>query len=122
MNRAGTAILMRSPAKSRLILIGTAVAQSPCRLPFHETRSMTRQPDEDYVVIVHYFGQRGRSGTGRDTWTIWLGGEKQGERVTVASAVELASDAALTHSGAPWLLDETGYPLMPLESPAKSAH
>jgi hypothetical protein len=29
---------------------------------------------------VHYFGQRGSSGTGRSTWTIWLGGEKQGER------------------------------------------
>ena len=39
---------------------------------------MTRRPDEDYDVIVHYFGQRGTRSTGRDTWTIWLGGGETG--------------------------------------------
>ena len=76
---------------------------------------MTRQPDEDYDVVVHYFGQRGSSGTGRPTRTIWFGGEKQGERRTLEAARELACDGATVHSRPAWLLDETGYPLRPIE-------
>ena len=74
-----------------------------------------RRPDEDYDVIVHCFAQRGSSGTGLPTWTIWLGEEKQGERVTLESALELARDVAAERSRPAWLLDETGYPLKPID-------
>ena len=47
---------------------------------------MTHQPDEDHDVIV----QQRRQRDGRDTWTIWLAGEKQGERASLESAIELA--------------------------------
>ena len=76
---------------------------------------MPRQPDEDYDVIVHYFGQRGTSGATRPMWTVWLGEEKQGERVTLESALKLARDVAAVYSRPAWLLDETGYPLKPIE-------
>ena len=33
----------------------------------------------------------------------------------LASALELACDVALVHSRPAWLLDETGYPLKPIE-------
>ena len=46
-------------------------------------------------------------------WTVWLGGEKQGERETLQTAIELAGDVAALHSRSAWLLDETGYPLKP---------
>ncbi len=75
---------------------------------------MTREPDEDQDVIVHQ-GRSYSEGGSRDTWTIWLGGEKQGERETLASATELACDVAAMHSRPAWLLDETGYPLKPIE-------
>ena len=52
---------------------------------------------------------------GRDTWAICLGREKQGERLTLASAIELARDVAVMHSRPAWLLDETGYPWKPIE-------
>ena len=65
---------------------------------------MTPRPDEDYDVICHQFRQR----DGRDIWTIWLGGDKQGERDTLSAAIELACDVAAVHSRAAWLLDETG--------------
>ena len=73
---------------------------------------MTHQPDEDHDVIV----QQRRQRDGRDTWTIWLAGEKQGERASLESAIELARDVAAMHSRPAWLLDETGYPLKPIES------
>ncbi len=76
---------------------------------------MTRQPDEGYDVIVHYFGQRGTRGATRPTWTVWLGEEKQGVRVTLKSALELARAVAAVYSRPAWLLDETGYPLKPIE-------
>ena len=72
---------------------------------------MTHPPDEDHDVICHQFRQR----DGRDLWTIWLGGDKQGERDTLTSAIELACDVAATYSRPAWLLDETGYPLKPIE-------
>ncbi len=50
--------------------------------------SMTRQPDEDYDVVVHYFGQRGTRGATRPTWTVWLGEEKQGERLNCWECTE----------------------------------
>ena len=51
---------------------------------------MTRQPDEDYDVIVHQCRQRDE----RDLWTIWLGGDKQGERDTRQAAIQPANDVA----------------------------
>ena len=55
-------------------------------------------------------------GVSWDTWTIWLGGEQQGERETLQAAMELAYDVATLHSKPAWLLDETGYPLKPIAS------
>ena len=71
---------------------------------------MTRPPDEDYDVIVHQIYEP----DGHDIWRIRLGGKKRGERLTLASAVELARDLALINSRPAWLLDETGYPLKPI--------
>ncbi len=73
---------------------------------------MALQPDEDHDVMVHHFRQLG---AGRPTWTISLGDEILAERMTVESAIELARDIALMHSRPAWLLDETGYPLKPIE-------
>ncbi len=76
---------------------------------------MMRRPHEDYDVIVHYFRQRGTDGPGYDTWTISHGREKQGERDSLEAATELACDLAAVYSRPAWLLDETGYPLKPIE-------
>ena len=70
---------------------------------------MTRTPDEDYDVVAHYFPQRG------GTWTIWRGDTKYGERATREGAIELARAVAVAHHRPAWLLDETGYPLKPIE-------
>ena len=68
---------------------------------------MTRTPDEDYDVIVYWF---------TDTWwTIWLAAKKLGERCTLEAAVELARNVAAIHRKPVCLLDETGYPLKPIE-------
>ena len=72
---------------------------------------MTRALDEDYDVIC----KQCRQPAGSDLWTIWLGREKQGERITRAAALELACDVAAVHSRPAWLLDETGYPLKPID-------
>lgn len=72
---------------------------------------MLLRPDEDNDVICHQFRLR----DGRDTWTIWLGRHKQGDRDTLNGAIELACDVAAIHSRPAWMLDETGYPLKPLE-------
>ena len=56
---------------------------------------MTRQPDEDYDIIVY---------ESRGAWTIWFHGEKLGEWATRASAIEFANDVALLHSRPAWLL------------------
>ncbi len=72
---------------------------------------MMRRPDEDHDVIVHQCRER----DGRDIWTIWLAGNEQGARVTQESALELARAVAAVHSRPAWLLDETGYPLKPIE-------
>ena len=69
-------------------------------------RSLPRTPDEDYDVILYKC---------RNTWTIWLRGEKLGEFETAAPALELADYLALMHSRPAWLLDESGYPLKPIE-------
>ena len=76
---------------------------------------MPRTPDEDYDLSVHCFGQRGSNGTGRPTWTVWLGGDKQGERETLEGAITLARAVAAVHRKPAWLLDETRYPLKPIE-------
>ncbi len=64
---------------------------------------------------VHQDRQLDPNGAARDTWTIWLGGEKQGERDSLKAATELACDVAAVHSRPAWLLDETGYPPKPIE-------
>ena len=79
---------------------------------------MMRRPDEDQDVIVHPFRER----DGQDIWTIWFAGDKKGARVTLESALELARAVAAVYSRPAWLLDETGYPLKPIKSPAESAH
>ena len=66
----------------------------------------TRRPDEDYDVILYEC---------RNTWTVWLGGDKQGERESLAAAITLARAVAAVHRKPAWLLDETGYPLKPIE-------
>ena len=76
---------------------------------------MTHQPDEDLDVIVHQGRELGASGSARDIWTIWLAGKKQGVRDSLEAALELACDVAAAHSRPAWLLDETGYPLKPIE-------
>ncbi len=48
-----------------------------------------RRPDEDLDVIVHQDRLLDPNGATRDIWTIWLGGEKQGERETLEAATEL---------------------------------
>ena len=40
---------------------------------------MALEPDEDGDVVVRHCRQLGTDGTGRDTWTIWIGSEIQGE-------------------------------------------
>ena len=77
---------------------------------------MTRQPDEDYDVIVHQSRQLDEDGAGQDAWTVWLKGENQGEKDSLKAATELACHLATLHSRPAWLLDETGSPLKPLES------
>ncbi len=69
-------------------------------------------------MIIRYRRQLGTDGAGRDTWTIWLGGEIQGEQQTLEAAVELALHVAAVCSRPAWLLDETGYPLKPIERDA----
>ena len=76
---------------------------------------MPSTPDEDYDVIVHFFPQRGSHGAGRPTWTIWIGGEKQGERESLKAAITLARAVAAVYQKPAWLLDDTGYPLTPFE-------
>ncbi len=75
---------------------------------------MALQPDEDHDVIIHQF--RGRDG--RDIWTIRLGDEKLGERITLESAIERPRLIARMHSRPAWIQDETGYPLKPIERDA----
>ena len=74
----------------------------PVAPPAPAESRMTRTPDEDYDVIVHQFRQLGTNGAGLDTWTVWLGGEKLGERATRASAIELACDVAAACSRPAW--------------------
>ena len=67
---------------------------------------MTRQPDEDYDVIVYEY---------RHTWAIWLGDELQGVGFTREAALDVACFVAALHREPAWLLDETGYPLKLIE-------
>ena len=72
---------------------------------------MTLEPDEDNdVMVVHRFSK-----LHLETWTIWIGGEKQAERTSLEAATEIARDIALMRSRPAWLLDETGYPLNRIE-------
>ena len=71
---------------------------------------MTLVPEEKSDVVC----QQCRHQDGRDTWTIWLAGDKQADRDTLADAIEVARHVAVTHGRPAWLLDETGYPLKPI--------
>lgn len=71
---------------------------------------MTRQPEKESDVVCQQF----RHQSGRVFWTIWLGGDKHGDRGSLTDAIELARDVAVTHGRPAWLLDETGYPLKPM--------
>ena len=97
------------------VVIGTAAATMLPVALWRETQSMMRRPHEDYDVIVHYCRQRGTDGVGHDTWTISHGREKHGERDSLEAATELACDLAAVYRRPAWLLDETGYPLKPIE-------
>ena len=66
-------------------------------------------------MIVRQERVLGTSGGARDVWTIWLAEKKQGERDSLEAAVELACDVAAENSRSAWLLDETGYPLKPID-------
>ena len=68
---------------------------------------MSRLPDKDHDVIVHQRGARGR-----DTWTVWIGDEQQGERDSLRAATELACHLATLHNRSAWL---DGSPLTPIE-------
>ena len=72
---------------------------------------MVRPADEEHDVICHQC----RKLDGRDVWTVWVAGETLGERDTLEAAIQLTRDVAATYSRAAWLLDETGYPLKPIE-------
>ncbi len=72
---------------------------------------MMSRPDENHDVIVHQCRERDV----QNIWTIWLAGDKQGARVTLESALELACAVAAVYGRPAWLLDETGYPLKPIE-------
>ena len=76
---------------------------------------MVRKPDEDNDVIVRQFRRLDEDGAGRDTWTVSIGDEKQGDRDSLRAATELACHLATLHSRPAWLLDETGCPLQPIE-------
>ncbi len=67
---------------------------------------MPRTPDEDYDVILYEC---------RNTWTVWLGGAKLGERDSLQAGIALAREIAAAHHKPAWLADETGYPLKPIE-------
>ncbi len=71
-----------------------------------------RSPDEDYDVICHQVRER----DGRGVWIIWLAGETLGALNSFPEALDLARYVAATCSRPAWLLDETGYPLKPIES------
>ncbi len=65
---------------------------------------MTRQPDED--LIIYECGE---------FWEIRIGDEVHGLRFTLEAVLARARDAAMVHRKPAWLLDETGYPLKPIE-------
>ncbi len=65
---------------------------------------MTQQPDDD--VIVYECGE---------FWEIRIGTELHGPRFTLEAALEHALGLAAFHGKSAWLLNETGYPLKPIE-------
>ena len=74
--------------------------------------SRAEKPDETRDVIVHYIQIIDAStGEKRDTWTVWLGLDKQADCTTLEEAAHLALQLAKTHDRPAWLLDESGYPL-----------
>lgn len=79
-------------------------------------RSRQEQPDEDRDVIVSPIQVLdAKTGWKRDTWTVWLGREKQGEYTTVEEAAERARQLARMHCRRVWLQEANGYPLKPIE-------
>ncbi len=78
------------------ILGGSAVA------PFSP---ITQQPDEDDVIIYEC----------GEYWEIRIGDELHGLRFTLEAALARPRDVAAVHRKPAWLLDETGYPVKPIE-------
>lgn len=70
------------------------------------------KPDEKRDIIVHYIQIiDAPTGEKRDTWTVWLGLDKQADCTTLEEAAHLGLQLAKTHDRPAWLLDESGYPL-----------
>ena len=61
---------------------------------------MVRPADEEHDVICHQC----RKLDGRDVWTVWVAGAKQGERDTLEAAIQLTRDVTATYSRAAWLV------------------
>ncbi len=72
---------------------------------------MALQPDESHDVIVRQV--RGRDGRG--IWEIRLRAELHGVRFTLEAAAARARDVAAFHGKRGWQLDETRYPLKPID-------
>ncbi len=78
--------------------------------------SRVENPDEDRDVIVNYIQvQYVPTGEKRDTWSVYLGPEKQAEFTTVEDATAFARQLARKHRRRAWLHDTSGYPLKPIE-------
>lgn len=73
-------------------------------------------PDEERDVIVHFVKEiDGRTGSSRDRWLIFLGLDKRGEADNREGAIVLARQLAAVNNRPAWLLDESGYPMRPID-------
>ncbi len=82
------------------------------------TSSLRREgPDENRDIIVHYIlVHEVPGGLKRDTWTVWLGKDKQVECASLEEATERARRLAREHGRRAWLHDTTGYPLKRIDA------
>ena len=79
-------------------------------------KSRREGPDEKRDVIVHYVQiHYVPDGEVRDTWTVFLGLEKQADCNTLEEATTVARDLAKRHGRRAWLNDASGYPLKPID-------
>jgi len=88
----------------------------PSRSSRPSHRSRVKKPDEDCDVIVNYIQvQYVPTGEKRDTWSVYLGPEKQAEFATFKDAKDFARQLARKHRRRAWLHDTSGYPLKPID-------